>query len=306
MSICIVFLGTGAAVPTAQRGLPAVMLQRGKEQLMFDCGEGVQRQMMLAKLGFQKKLAIFITHMHGDHVLGLPGLLQTMALMNREKPVQVYGPVGLAHFLDCLRVTLQFQLTFQVDVHEVSAAGMVCDGEEYSVSALPSNHAVTSFAYGFLEKPRPGKFHPEKARAQGVPKGEAWGQLQRGKNYVFPNGRTVKPQDVANSPRKGRKIIYTGDTKPFVGFEVFAEDADLVIHEATFDDSLMERAELDTHSTPSQAATQAKKANAKSLVLTHISARYPDTALLLNQAKKVFPNTVIAEDFLELKLPLGE
>ncbi len=305
-SICIVFLGTGAAVPTLQRSLPAVMLQRGNEQLMFDCGEGVQRQMMLAKVGFQKKLSIFITHMHGDHVLGLPGLLQTMALMNREKPVHVYGPVGLAHFLVCLQETLQFGLTFQTEVHEVSAAGAICEDEEYLVEAHPSSHAVASFAYAFIEKPRPGRFHPEKARSLGVPEGEAWGKLQRGENFVFPDGRVVRPQDVADKPRKGRKVVYTGDTKPFAGFAAFAKDADLVVHEATFDDSLGKKAETDAHSTPNQAAAQAKAANARQLVLTHISARYSDTALLAQQARKIFLNTLVAEDFLELELPLGE
>jgi ribonuclease Z len=171
MSIYITFLGTGAAVPTAQRSLPAVILQSGNEQLMFDCGEAVQRQMIIAKVGLHKKLGIYITHMHGDHVLGLPGLLQTMALMDRQKPVDVYGPTGLAHFLDCLRETLQFQLTFQVNVHEITEPTIVCDEEEYTVAATRSNHAVTSFSYAFIEKPLPGRFHPEKAQTLGVPKG---------------------------------------------------------------------------------------------------------------------------------------
>jgi ribonuclease Z len=306
MSIRIVFLGTGAAVPTAQRSLPAVLLRRRNEQVLFDCGEAAQRQMIMAKAGLHKKLGIFITHMHGDHVLGLPGLLQTMALMDRQKPVDVYGPVGLQHFLNCLQETLQFQLTFEVNVHEVTEAGIACDEEEYTVAAAPSNHSVTSFSYAFMEKPRAGKFHPEKAKTLGVPLGEAWSSLQHGLEFVLPDGGVVKPEDVSDPPRKGRKIVYTGDTRPFVGFASFAADADLVIHEATFDDALAEKAEVDGHSTPSQAAAEAKAANAKSLILTHISARYSDTALLVEQAKKVFPNTVAAQDFLELELPLGE
>jgi ribonuclease Z len=305
-SICVVFLGTGAAVPTAQRSLPSVMLQRGNEQLMFDCGEAVQRQMMIAKVGLHKKLGIYITHMHGDHVLGLPGLLQTMALMDRKKPVEIYGPEKLTYFLECLRETLQFQLTFQVNVHEISEPGIVCDEEEYTVTATRSNHAVTSFSYAFTEKPRPGKFHPEKAKMLGVPVGEAWSNLQHGKEYILPDGRVIKPEDVSDEPRKGRKFVYTGDTKPFEGFANFAADADLIVHESTFDDALAEKAELDTHSTPSQAAKQAKAANAKLLVLTHISARYSDSTLLLEQAKKIFLNTLMAEDFLELELPLTE
>jgi ribonuclease Z len=306
MSIRIVFLGTGAAVPSAKRSLPAVLLQRGNEQVLFDCGEAAQRQMMLAKVGLHKTLSIFITHMHGDHVLGLPGLLQTMALMDRQKPVDVYGPIGLAHYLDCLRETLQFQLTFDVAIHEVTGAGIIRDEEEYTVFATPSNHAVTSFCYAFEEKPRAGKFHPEKAKALGVPQGEAWGKLQRGTPFVFPDGHVVKPEDVASKPRRGRKIVYTGDTRPFAGFAAFAADADLVIHEATFEDALAEKANLDGHSTPSQAAAQAKAAGAKKLVLTHISARYSDTKLLLEQAQKVFPNALVAEDFLELELPLSK
>ncbi len=304
MSIRIIFLGTGAAIPTIQRNLPAVLLQRGNEQLMFDCGEAVQRQMMIAKLGLHKKIGIFITHMHGDHVLGLPGLLQTMALMNRQKPVEVYGPIGLAHFLECLRETLQFQLTFQVNIHEVTKEGTISNEEEYRVTAEPSNHAITSFSYSYVENPRAGRFHPEKANALGVPQGEAWRRLQHGVEFVLPNGCVVRPEDVADPSRKGRKVVYTGDTRPFENFADFAAGADLVIHEATFDDTLGEKAKLDGHSTPSQAAAQARAANAKSLILTHISARYSDVALLLEQAKRIFPNTTVAQDFCELEIAL--
>ncbi len=258
MSIRVIFLGTGAAVPTAKRSLPAVVLQRGTEQIMFDCGEAVQRQMICAKVGLHKKQKIFLTHMHGDHVLGLPGLLQTMALMDRKEPVNVYGPVGLAHFLDCLRETLQFGLTFIVNVHEIAEAGVICDEEDYTIEAERSNHAIVSFSFAFVEKPRPGKFYPEKARALGVPQGEAWGKLQRGSKFVLPDGRVVKATDVTGPPRKGRKIVYTGDTRPFDKFASFAAGADLVIHEATFDDTLLEKAEIDGHSTPSQAAQEAK------------------------------------------------
>ena len=307
MSIRIVFLGTGAAVPTASRSLPAVLLQSGNEQLLFDCGEAVQRQMIRARVGLHKKMRIFITHMHGDHVLGLPGLLQTMALMDRQKPIDIYAPPGLARFLDCMQETMQFQLTFQVNVHEVTDAGYVCDEEAYRVLSVPSNHAVKSFAYAFVEKPRAGRFYPEKAKALGIPEGEAWGQLQHGKQYIFPgSGKIINPEDVAGPPRKGRKIVYTGDTQPFAEFAAFAMNADLIIHEATFDDSLVARAVEDGHSTPSEAASQAKSAKAKTLVLAHISARYTDTSLLLEQAKKIFPQTIIAEDFLELKIPLSE
>ena len=306
MSIHVTFLGTAGAIPTNQRSLPAVLMQRGNEQFLFDCGEGAQRQMIKAKKGFHKKLKIFITHMHGDHILGLPGLLQTMALMDRQKPVEIYGPVGTAHFLNCLQESLQFALTFPVEIHEIADAGLVCDQEEYTVTAARSNHVIPSFTYCFTEKPRPGKFHPEKARALGVPQGEAWSKLQHGQKITLSNNKTVKPEDVTGPPRKGRKIIYTGDTRPYPEFAEFAANADLVIHEATFDDALAEKAAEDGHSTPTQAAQQAKTAKAKRLVLTHVSARYSDANILLEQARKVFEDTQVAADFLKLELPLSE
>ena len=306
MSIHVIFLGTAGSVPTPTRSLPAVLIKRQNEQLMFDCGEGVQRQMVKAKLGFHKKTKIFISHMHGDHVLGLPGLLQTMALMDRQKKLEIYGPEGIKQFLECVRETLQFGLTFPVEIHEIYGAGVVCEEKEYIVEAVKSNHMVSSLAYAFVEKPRPGKFYPEKARALGVPEGELWSKLQHGDTVELSNGQVISPDKVMGTPRKGRKIVYTGDTRPFKGFAKFAVDADLVIHEATFDDTLSEKAESDGHSTPSQAAKEAKKAKAKKLVLTHISARYPDSQLLLEQAQKVFKNTVVAEDFMELELPLPD
>jgi len=306
MSMKVIFLGTSGAIPTLQRSLPAVLLKRGTEQFMFDCGEGVQRQMLRAQTGFHKKLKIFLTHIHGDHVLGLPGLLQTMALMDRQKPVEIYGPVGTAYFLECLQKALQFGLTYPVEVHEVAEAGIVCNKEEYMVAAECSNHVVTSFAYAFVEKPRPGKFYPKKAQALGVPEGQLWSKLQHGEKITLPDGSIVKPEDVSGPKRRGRKIVYTGDTRPFSAFAGFASGADLVIHEATFDDELAEKADLDGHSTPKQAAEAAKNAKAKKLVLTHISARYSDASVLLDQARRVFENTQVAEDFLELELPLTE
>ncbi len=304
MSVRLVFLGTGGSVPTVGRSLPAVLIRRQSEQLLFDCGEGVQRQMLKAKVGFHRKMKVFVTHLHGDHVLGLPGLLQTMALLGREKKIEVYGPEGIVQFLECVRETLQFGLTFPVEIHEVYGDGVVCEEEDYVVEAVRSNHVVLGLAYAFVEKPRPGRFYPEKARVLGVPEGELWSKLQHGEPVSLENGRIVSPEEVLGLPRKGRKIVYSGDTRPFRGFVKFAAEADLVIHESTFDDTLAEKAELDGHSTPSQAALQAKRAKAKKLVLIHISARYPDAGLLLEQAQKVFADTVVAEDFLVLEFPL--
>ena len=304
MSLKVTFLGTAGSVPTPKRSLPAILIQREGEQIMFDCGEGVQRQMIKAKTGFHKKMKIFITHMHGDHVLGLPGLLQTMALLDRERKLEIYGPPGIKRFLEAIKETVQFVLTFPVEIHEIYEPSTVCREKDYIVEAVWANHVIPSLAYAFIEKPRPGKFYPEKAKALGVPEGPLWGKLQHGKEVRLPNGKIVKPGDVMGPLRPGRKIVYTGDTKPFRGLAKFAADADLLIHDATLDDEMAERAEEDGHSTPSQAAKIARKAKVKRLVLTHISARYDDVSILLEQAKKFFKNTLVAEDFLKIEIPL--
>jgi len=306
MSIRVVFLGTSGAIPTLQRSLPAVIIQRGNEMLMLDCGEGVQRQMLKAKVGFHKKTKIFLSHLHGDHVLGLPGLLQSMALMDRKRVIDIYGPEGTAAFLTGVQEALHFGLTFDVQIHEIQDAGVVCDETDYTVTAAWTNHVTQTLAYAFLEKTRSGKFFPEKAASLGVPKGILWSKLQHGKTVTLPDGKVVKPDEVTGPIRRGRKIVYSGDTRPFKEFVEFAVGADLLIHEATFDDALVDKAELDGHSTPSQAATQAKLAKAKKLVLTHISARYNDASLLLEQARKIFSDTTVASDFSVLELPLGE
>jgi ribonuclease Z len=300
----VIFLGTAGSVPTPRRNLPAILLQREGEQLMFDCGEGVQRQMIIAKCGFHKNMRVFITHMHGDHVLGLPGLLQTMALLNRERKLHIYGPAGIRRFLEDIKEAVQFVLTFPVEAHEIIESGTLCDEEEYTVEAAQSDHVIPSFAYAFIEKPRPGIFHPEKAQALGVQKGPLWSSLQRGHKIKLSRGRVVKPEEVMDHPRLGRKIVYTGDTRPFKGLARLAENANLLIHEATLDDDLAERAREDGHSTPTEAAQEARKAMAKQLVLTHISARYTDSRVLLRQAKKTFKNTVVAKDFMQIEIPL--
>jgi ribonuclease Z len=304
MSLRVIFLGTAGSVPTPKRSLPAILVQRKGEQLMFDCGESVQRQMMKAKTGFHKKMKIFVSHMHGDHVLGLPGLLQTMALLDRERKLEVYGPSGIKRFIEAISETVQFVLTFPVEIHEIEEVGVVCEEEEYTVQAVWADHVIRSLAYALVEKPRSGKFYLEKAKALGVPEGPLWSKLQHEHNVNLPDGRVIKPEQVVGPPRPGRKIVYTGDTRPFKGFVKFAAGADLLIHDATLDDELAERAAEDGHSTPSQAAKDAKKAKAKQLILTHISARYDDTSILLKQARKIFEKTQVAEDFMKIEMPL--
>ncbi len=306
MSLRVVFLGTAGSVPTPKRGLPAIMIQREGERILFDCGEGVQRQMMCARVGFHRITKVFVTHMHGDHILGLPGLLQTMALLDRERKLSIYGPSGIKRFIEAIKETVQFVLTFPVEVHEIKDGGVVCEEKEYRVEAVWASHAIPNLAYTLVEKPRLGRLYPEKAKSLGVPEGPLWSKLQHGSSVKLPNGSTVKPEEVVGPPRHGRKIVYTGDTRPFEGFVEFAAGADLLIHDATLDDELAERAEQDGHSTPSQAAENARKARVKQLILTHISARYEDTNALLEQAQKIFKNTKVAEDFMKIEIPLLE
>jgi ribonuclease Z len=306
MSLRTIFLGTGGSVPTPSRGLPAVLVCRKGEQILFDCGEAVQRQMVVAGGGFHRKMKILVTHMHGDHVLGLPGLMQTMALLDRKRKLDVYGPTGIREFLECIKKTVQFALTFQVEIHEIDGEGIICEEEEYSIQAAWSNHVIPSLAYAIVEKPRPGRFYPEKAKALDIPKGPLWSRLQQGHEIRLQRGRIVKPAEVMGSPRKGRKIVYTGDTRPFKNLVKLAAGANLLIHDATFEDDLRERAFEDGHSTPSQAADDAKKAKVKQLILTHISARYSDASILLKQAKRIFKKTGVAEDFTEIEIPFAD
>jgi len=304
MSLHVVFLGTAASIPTVARALPSVVVKRKNEVLMFDCGEGVQRQMIRASVGFHRKMKVFVSHMHGDHVLGLPGLLQTMSLLDRQQKLDVYGPVGIKAFVEAVRATVQFVLTFPIEIHEIKDEGVICEETEYEVKVARTDHVVPSLAYALIEKPRPGRFNPKKAETLGVPEGPLWSKLQRGEKVKTPKGRVVKPEQVVGAPRPGRKIVYSGDTRPVESLLRLAEGADLFVHEATFDDELMDKAIEDGHSTPSQAAEMAKKAKVKGLVLTHLSSRYKNTQSLLKQARKIFSNVDVAEDFMEIEVPL--
>jgi ribonuclease Z len=299
----IIFLGTGGSIPTPERGLSAIAVKRKNELLLFDCGEGTQRQMIQARVGFHRKTKVFITHLHGDHVLGLPGLLQTMSLLGRINKLEIYGPIGIKDFVNSINQTVNFTLTFPVQVNEIED-GSVCEEKEYIVTAVQSEHIKPSLAYALIEKPRAGRFNIEKAKKLGVPEGPLWSKLQSGKSVKLQDGRIVEPKTILGDSRPGRKIVYTGDTGPSEKIGKLAEFADLLIHEATFEDEMEERAIEDGHSTPSIAANIAKVAGVKWLVLTHISARYKNANLLLQQAKKTFFNTDLAEDFMRLELPL--
>jgi ribonuclease Z len=300
----VTFLGTAGSVPTPERNLPGILIQLENDQIMFDCGEGIQKQMIKAKVGFHKRMKIFISHMHGDHVLGLPGLLQTMSLLSREKKLEVYGPSGINRFVEAINDTVQFHLTFPVIVHIIEDTGIVCKQEKYDVKAIWGKHTIPNLVYALIEKPHPGRFYPEKAAELGIPEGPLRSELKHGHQITLPNGRVIKPRQVVGPTQSGRKIVYTGDTKPFQDFVAFAKKADLIIHDATFSDELTEKAQKDGHSTPSQAAESAKTAGARRLILTHISARYKNPCKLVDEAKKIFRNTDIAKDFMKINIPL--
>jgi len=304
LSLSVIFLGTSGSTPTPQRSLPAIAIKRKGEIILFDCGEGAQRQMIMAKLSFHRKMKIFITHMHGDHVLGLPGLIQTMSLFDRQRKLEIYGPKGLKEFVDVIQRTVQYTLTFPLEIHEIEKPGTICEEGEYAILAEEADHVIPSFAFALVEKPRPGKFYPEKARELGIPEGPLWSKLQKGHSVTLPDGRKIKPSEVVGPPRPGRKIVYSGDTRPCMNVVRLARNADLLIHDATLDDELFDKAYEDGHSTPSQVAEIAKKANVRRLVLTHISARYRSAEKLLEQAKRIFPNVLIAEDFMKIEVPL--
>ena len=299
MSVKVIFLGTSGSVPTTKRGMPSLVVQREGELLMFDCGEGTQRQMIKAGLGFGRPMKIFISHMHSDHILGLPGLLQTMSMMGRVKPLQIYGPQALEDFLEHVIETIIGELNYPLEIYSTSE-GETCRGSDYSIQAVETDHSIQNFSYAIVEYPRPGKFYREKALALGVPEGPLWKMLQKGKTITLEDGRVITPEDVLGPPRRGLKIVYSGDTRPSMKLVKLAANADLLIHEATFDEELKDKARIEGHSTIVDAAEIAKLANVSKLVVTHISARYSETEPLLEQARKIFSNTIIAEDFMEI------
>jgi ribonuclease Z len=300
----VVFLGTSGSMPTPERGSSSVALVRGREVILLDCGEGTQRQMVAAHIGFTRPTRILVSHLHGDHVLGIPGLLQSMTLQRREAPLEVYGPVGTTAYIQAFTSTLGGP-GFPVTIYEIQKPGIVHDSAEYRIEATEADHEVKAWSYALVEYPRPGRFHPDRARSLGVPEGVLWKRLQGGEDVEL-SGRVVRSSEVVDPPRPGRKVVYSGDTRPTDGLVRLAEGADLLIHEATFGEELAERAAEDGHSTARQAAEVAAKAGVERLILTHISSRYPDEVLLEAEARAVFQNTVAARDLMAVEVPLRE
>ena len=288
-------------MPTPERNSSSVAVRVGREVALLDCGEGTQRQMVAAHIGFNRVKNIFISHLHGDHVLGLPGLIQSMGLQRRDEILNIYGPRGIQNFIDCISKTLGDPI-FPVNVQELHKSGIICDQRSYFIEAVNSDHSIEGWSYSLSEKMKPGRFHPENAIKLGIPKGILWKQLQDG-NDIFFDGKIIKSIEVVDPPRSGRKIVYSGDTRPNDALIELSTSVSLLIHEATFDDDLMDRAAEDGHSTFTQAARIAKIASVKRLIITHISSRYSDPSLILRVVKGIFEKADIAYDLLEIIVP---
>jgi ribonuclease Z len=301
MDLEVTFLGTGASVPSARRSTAAVLIARGGDRLLFDCGEGTQRQMQRS-LGLVQVDEIYLTHFHADHMLGLPGLLKTYDLHDREAPLRVFGPPGLKELFTVLRPLIG-RLRYPLELGELKAGESV-DHDEYVVESYEAAHNVRAFGWVLVEDERPGRFDPEAAKAAGVREGPDFARLQRGEEVEGTNG-TVAPAQVMGETRAGRIIVLTGDTAPSPATVAAAADADLLIHDASFAEEDVQRAAETGHSTLGQAAAVAAEAHVKMLALVHISARY-HVGKVLEEAREVFPECVAPRDFDQIVIPLPE
>jgi ribonuclease Z len=301
MELKLIFLGTGGSIPTPLRALPAVAVRRGGELMLFDCGEGTQSQMARAQLSPMKLSAIFITHLHGDHFLGLAGLVQTLSLMNRTRRLEIFCPPDAKERIQTYLRIPYYTLTFDVVVNEVGP-GEEIRRDDYVIRTCEVEHQVPALAYALIEDPRPGEFYPQRAMELGVKPGPDFSRLQAGQSIELPDGRVVRPEQVMGPPRPGRKVVYAGDTRPCESLVELARGADVLIHDCTLANELSEMAVESGHSTPAEAAEVARRAGVGQLVLTHISPRYVDDEVLLRQAREIFQNVVVARDLMELEV----
>jgi ribonuclease Z len=298
MDLSLFFAGTAGSVPSARRGLPATLLRRGGEAVLFDCGEGTQRQ-LLRSSGLPDLDAIFITHFHADHWLGLPGMIKTFDLRGREKPLTVHGPPGLKRIFDALGPILIGRLGYPLHLHELERHEEV-GFDQYTISPFPVEHRIAAYGYALIEDDRPGRFDAEEATRLGVTPGPDFGRLQRGETV-----NRVTPEQVIGEDRTGRRIVFSGDTAPCQAVEAFAENADLLIHEATFTDGERDRARQTGHSTARQAAELARDAGVRLLALTHLSTRFFPREIRA-EAKAVHPDTIVPRDFDAIEVPFPE
>lgn len=299
--LSVTFLGTSSATPTRSRSLPSILIHREGEVILLDSGEGVQRELMKQRGSLSRLSKVLITHIHGDHVIGMIGLLQTLTLSQRTQPLTIVAPEELVRWLRSSFRLLRIGLTF--DIRFVLAkSGLRLKEREYTIRAAAANHSVRSFSYVLLEKSRPGLFDPAKARALKIPEGKLWSRLQRGRPARV--GReTHHPSEVLGPPRPGRKVGYSGDTRPSAGLARFFHDCDLLIFDSTFLDRDRAKAIERRHSTSREAASLAKRASVKRLALTHFSARYRNVSRLLKEAREIFPETIAAKDGLRIEVP---
>jgi ribonuclease Z len=299
----LVFLGTAGSAPTASRGASATLVRRGGDRLLVDCGEGTQRQLLRSDAGLVDLEHVFLTHLHADHVLGLPGMLKTFALRGREIPITVYGPRGTQSLLRALGVVIG-RLTYPLEIEELDP-GDVVGRDGYRVEAFAVAHGRSAIGYALREDARPGRFDVAAADALGVPDGPERGALQRGEPVTLDGGRVVRPEEVLGTPRRGRNVVLSGDTAPAASVVTAAAGADVLVHEATFLADETERARETDHSTAADAAAVAREAGVLLLALTHLSARYAGSELV-DEAREVFASTVVPRDFDLVEVPLPE
>jgi len=296
----LVFLGTGGTYPSKLRNVTSVAVQMPGEVVMFDCGEGTQRQLMHSSVSFMKIKKIFISHLHADHFLGLAGLIQSMSLNGREDEVAVFGPKGTAATVDAMLNLGYFKSGFRVQAADLRPEGRM-DFGGYSIKFVQANHSIPAIAYAIEEKPRTGKFDVKKAKRLGIPEGPLYRQLQGGKTVIV-SGRRITPSDVLGPPRPGRRVVYTGDTRPSKKIVSLASGADVLIHDCTLDSSHSELAARFGHSTASDAARVAKQAKVGILFLVHMSPRYETNHILEKEARSIFKNSRAASDLMEYQV----
>jgi ribonuclease Z len=308
MSLRVTFLGTSGAIPTARRAPSAVAVERDGERLLFDCGEGTQRQMMRHATGFDVT-HLLVTHLHGDHVLGIPGLIQTWDFNGREAPLAIHVPPGSRREVDSLVHAAGHTPGYPVRINEVSPGSVALDGDGYEVRAFRTEHRTTSQGYALVEDDRKGRFDRQKAEEElDIPPGPAYGRLHAGESVELDDGRVIRPEQVVGPPRPGRRVVYTGDTRPVDATVEAARDADLLIHDATFADDEAGRARSTGHSTAREAAEVAARANARRLALTHVSSRYAGEAdRLAREAREAFDGECfVAEDGRRVAVPFPD
>lgn len=301
----VTFLGTGSARPTPRRNVASVFLQYGGDAVLFDCGEATQMQLLKAGVRTSRLVAICLSHFHGDHVNGLPGFIGTMGLNGHEEPVVLTGPKGLDRWLAVLDELAILRPGFPLQVRE-NGERVLVEGSGFSVRGVRLKHRVPTHGFVFREAALPGRFDPARARELGVTPGPDFGRLQRGEALALPDGSTVRPEQVMGPGRAGRSVAYISDTRPSDHVVAQVAGVDLLIHEATYLHALRSQARDRGHSTVREAAEVAAEAGVRQLVLTHVSPKHPSRNEILDEARAIFPNTELAEDFAEFTLPVPE